>query len=1269
METSREVDDRRRRTIMSTERTKDDDADGRDGHAPKRQRLGDATTATLATMRSKKRYSIANEFEREISAASGGAFALSTSPRQSPSKVTRRETISPTAQQELRLPGRRETLSPRGFLALESMMRAPNEVDEADMLTGMHDNLPPHVIREFSPEKPNDDETEEHKVDETHEYMAPSDRRSTLDPTEVAAMLPPRSKTVDNRHATLSIDTRRDTLDPSQVAAMLPPRSTRHATSGAIDHSDRRDTLDPTQVAAMLPPRHGPRRETMDAREMLHIVESSPADRRATLDPIESMRLLRVDSPAPSASSASRRETLEPGAMSLLEASPIAANANDRRATLDPAEYSGLLQLGSDDDDDDAGGLQEMSLHMEYSIAESEAPSMEIEDDDDVNMLDDASRTDDAAPHRRPTPVTQDDDEDMVAAPAFASPPMKRTLATPLKSCLSARKPKPPTNNATTPTKTLTFGPPTGAEFRASDPSTAMTPMCERTAKAMFPLEKDEDAEDEETSVNSSILDEADLLADDDHASAYAFGPMQSPRRGSPRRKLPHPVVGVSPLDNLTEARRKRRASFSAKDMPAPSRRQSLLGVNVMADDSNAFIAGSAKKPIHRTKARGATPPKSTPFVDSSSEDEDIDVTGEYFTMPPALVVAPTTNGLDDLLADNSLSMPLTASSSTEGALDDDVSMAFLNVAPAMTDDGQDPTLDLGPVGPLASDPSLFSQESSFVPSSMETLAPILEESDLSRMDMSSDDDDDDEDEDENAEYQRRRQSVVVNLSGRFEKLGSSGKKKKTTSKHALLPLEDLPRPAALDLSDDSLNSSLDDVDMQDDDNLAVVDTDSVVPVDVPPVTLEALFAKLDVARIHTSVDAIMAGGPVTALQHVSPYEVDVRTSLASAQDELTSFIDELATVMETASGMHVPTHLAALYHNGPLPSSLATFYELKAYLVLGGWLEWRTKLEQARTTCLRPLLQSASSDKATLDAATATLGLKEDQEGHIVDGLLANEKATRAELETIEEQLVIRAELTGRLHALSRQVDSLHKTLSTHAAQTATLEARHANASMDVSEATLATQLDATKAAQETYQLASGVLKWRCLSVSAVAVALALQCKVWNATVHVALDVDLSAAVPTASFAVHSSPSVEVLGTDLQRVLFDTTALEKAAKLTLRSHDDVPTLLQTAEVTLLRAARVHKEVLFLETDHTVSVNDKTLQVRFTSQRRKIRFGVTWRLSPNVLFEPLTFALTDVTGLTKAQERAILDRLETVPRGFRRLRQLCQCVERYLDDL
>ncbi|KDO18019.1 hypothetical protein SPRG_16598 [Saprolegnia parasitica CBS 223.65] len=1168
----------------------------------------------------------------------------------------------------------------------------------------MHDNLPPHVIRDASPDMHrrntiDDDETEEHKMHERDERVVlPSDRRSTLEPTQVAALLPPRNtrrETLDDRRSTLdptqvaamlpprstrqetigdlSFDTRRSTLDPSQVASMLP--STRQATSDR-DMDDRRNTLDPTQVASMLPPRHGPRRETTD---MLPILASPRTDRRTTLDPIESMRMLRVESPEPSAA-ASRRETLEPGAMSLLEASPIAADPTDRRATLDPAEYSGLLQLDSDDDDDN-GGLQEMSLHMEYSIAESEAPSMEIEDDDDVNMLEEASgAADEDAPQRRPTPVTQDDDDDddVMAAPAFASPPMKRTLATPLKSCLSARKPKPPTTNASsTPTKTLTFGPPTGAEFRASDPSTAMTPMCERTAKAMFPLEKDEDAEDEETSVNSSILDEADLLVDDDHASAYAFGPMQSPRRGSPRRKLPPPVVGVSPLDNLTEARRKRRASFSAKDMPAPSRRQSLLGVNVMADDSNAFIAGSAKKHTQRLKARGTT--TSTPFVDSSSEDEDIDITGEFFTMPPALVVAPTTNGLDDLLADNTLSMP--ASSSSDGLDDnDDASMAFLNAPPNVTDDGQDPTLDLGPVGPLASDPSLFSQESSFVPSSMETLAPILEESDRSRMDMSSDDDDDDDDEDDDDgdEYQRRRQSVVVNLSGRFEKLGSSGKKKKSeSSKHALLPLEDLPRPAALDLSDDSLNSSLDEADMQDDDddhndnnNNILIDTDSVVPVDVPPVTLEALFAKLDVGRIHSSFDTTMAGGPVTALQLLSPYEVDVRTSLASAKDELTSFIDELAAVMETASGLPAPTHLAVLYHGGPLPSSLSTFYELKAYLVLGGWLEWRTKLEHARTTALRPLLQSAITDKAHLDAATATLGLKEDQEGHIVDGLYAHEKATRAELETIEEQLVIRAELTGRLQALRRQVESLQKTLSTHAAQTATLEARHANASMDVSPATLATQLDATKAAQETYQLASGASKWQCLSVSGVAVALALQCKVWNATVHVAMDVDLSAALPTASFAVHSSSlGVKALGTDLQRVLFDTNALENAAMRVLRSPDDVPTLLQSTEVTLLRAARVCKEVLLLETDHTVYVTDSNLLVQFTSQRRKIRFGVAWRLSPNVLFEPLTFALTGVTGLTKAQELAILDRLETVPRGFRRLRQLCQCVERYLDDL
>ncbi|OQR99713.1 hypothetical protein ACHHYP_04878 [Achlya hypogyna] len=1196
-------------------------SEAEEGNVAKRPRPDDDVEPTSFTSMRKRRgyrYSIANEFEREISAASTAVLVSSQESHE------RRETLSPTELLELRSAGRRETLSPRAFQTLESMMHQSTEGDEADMLTGMHSNLAPplHVIAEVSPEKADRRSTLEPAQVATL-FQGTSNRRETLDPSEMLQLdeppahrtslapngipRPPRAKdrraTLDPKAMPRSIPGRRNTLDPKDMSTLAQPGS---ATD--IRPSDRRATLDQSNL-------------------VLH--DNSPAkdDRRSTLDP-SSMALLEA-SPVRVLSREDRRTTLDPSSMQLLTASPVAESA-DRRATLDPADSMSLLRLddrrqtlesaaAGDSSDDDASlrppptpEPKDLSFHMgDYSIVGSERFA---------DSSDEEEAKDDPA-GRGAVPVTQDDPIDV--APMFASPPLKRTLATPLKSCLSARKPK----NAT-PTKTISFGSPRGAEFRVNDPSTAMTPMCDRTAKAMFPLEKPEEDEDEETSVNSSILDEADQFLDDDHSTSYSFGPMRSPRRGSPRSKK-LPIIGVSPLDNMTEARRKRRASFGAKDIVPPSRRQSLLGVNVMADDSNAFVAGSAKK----RKPQGRSPPQ-TAFVDSSSEDEDIDITGEYITLPPPVVVA--SNGLEDLLSEDLLAEPAS------------------RVEEAANDDG-DPTLDLGPVGALASDPSLFSQDASFVPSSMETLAPILEESDAasSRMDLSSDDDDDMEDDDEG--YLKRRRSLVINLGDKFERSGSSAKKKM-----AAVASPDAIRPSALDLSTGSLDSSVDDVSMD----------DEPAPSQVPDVTLEALFGELDVGALDASVDATLQQAPTVALTRVSSYEATAMATFAAAKNELTAFVDELRGVMAGAAANPLPTYLAATYHSRRLPPHLGSFYELKASHVLGGWFEWRRKLEDARAAALAPLVATTAEALARLTSVGATLGLKEAQEAETVRGLLGQEHATLRALESIEEQQVVRAEYAGRIANLARQVDGLARTLAQHEQQKAVLASRHANATTEVAPATVATQLAATRAAQETYALAASVGRWKCLSVAAAALALELQCTAWNATVTIALDVDLTATVPAAAFVLRPTEGLPHLAAMAQRVLFDVTALNNLAMRTLRSHADVPELLQAAEVELLRAVRVWKEVQTLQTDHSVELSDRAaFTVRFVSQRKKILFHVSWTLTPHVFFEQLQFKLDTTTGLTKAQELAILDRLQTVPRGFRRLRHLCQCVERYLDDL
>jgi hypothetical protein len=113
---------------------------------------------------------------------------------------------------------------------------------------------------------------------------------------------------------------------------------------------------------------------------------------------------------------------------------------------------------------------------------------------------------------------------------------------------LSARKAK------KTPPKNVIFGSPRGAEFHREDPSTSMTPICVREAKKMFPLDKPEEIaaymdEDEETSTNSSILEEADNFM-----ALYMPSP-KSKRQSSQEHSSIKKVKSFSPFD-LDSARR-----------------------------------------------------------------------------------------------------------------------------------------------------------------------------------------------------------------------------------------------------------------------------------------------------------------------------------------------------------------------------------------------------------------------------------------------------------------------------------------------------------------------------------------------------------------------------------------------------------------------------------------------------------------------------------------------------------------------------------------
>ncbi|OQS04888.1 hypothetical protein THRCLA_02917 [Thraustotheca clavata] len=1172
-------------------------------HSAKRRRT--EGTSLFARPRENKRFSIATEFEREISATAPLAMT----------SVGHRDTLSPSQMQSFAdFPSstRRETLSPRTFLELEN--------DQNQAISGLQKTL--HVIGEGSPYKETQEDTssdeEETKTDAKLTFY---DRRQTLDVSDVAKI----GATAVNR---------RETLDPAETDAFFtlespiqsmnnsmaptsPDRSALIACKSSEIHrnesstnrlqeqleqintrsplqKDRRQTIDPTQIFQM---DASPIRQTSNETQ-----KSNSGDRRATIEPAESLAMLQIDKRTTPQHGKRRRETIDPEALAQLDLSDDESRVFTSLKPKTPGEEN--IET------------RDISFHMgDYSVVESEHPL-------DSSLEDIEETKEGAISHSEGVVSAKKAPRSTLS---FQSPPSHRSTVTPLKSCLSGRKAK----KTTTPTKTITFGSPRGAEFRVNDPSTSMTPMCDRQAKAMFPLDKDEEEEDEETSVNSSILDEANQLVDDEDTSiSFPFGPMRSPRR-SPKKV----VIGVSPLDNMSEARRRRRASFGAKAIE-PSKRQSLLGVDVMRSDSNAFIAGSAKK----AKDPERPSPKAA-FADSSSEDEDMDITGEYILLPPPKVVV--SNGLSDLLNEN-LEIPKE------------------NVIAAQTADEDDCTLDLGPVGALASDPSLFlsSQEKTngFMPSSLETLAPIQEESDISRMDMSTDDEDEGEDED----YIHRRESLVVNLGDRFQKFSSSGKKK------ANKPVEDLSivKPTVLNLDD----SSDEDVDMESAETEKAPEV--LIPVSTPeePVSVDELFAKLNLSDIQAAMRVKISSTNVAALQSVSKYETEIASIFFAAKDEVKLFVSELRTVMSSAVTTPVAEYLKSLYYSNDSMEHLVALYKLKTWLVFGGWFEWRAKLEETRyhqiEQALAPLMQNVTELEHTL-----RMGDKVAEETKIVRNFFEKEKETEFGLDALQDHEVIRAENASRIQALETQIATIKRTLVKLNTQMTSISSRNESSPVEISNTILANQLTSTQQDEENYLLTSATSKWKCLSISAATMVVEMQCKAWNDTLVIKISIDLVGTVPNATCSIkYNDISSCILG-QTKRLLFDATSLENMAMLQLQSHRDTPVFLHQSEQELRRALRVWKEIIVLQTDYTLTLTNTMLSIRFVSQRKKIMFNLRLTLTPHTCYENLSLAIENTTGLTKTQEMAILDRLELVPRGYRRLRQLCQCVERYLDDL
>ncbi|ETV99988.1 hypothetical protein H310_07437 [Aphanomyces invadans] len=1267
------------------------------------------STNTQKAKVKKRGFSIAHEFEREISVSTSVSIPLdlqpsspipsSTAPPSSldlfspkpptPEKVApakantttarahRRETISPDRvpleSESHAGPGRRDTLSPDGLQGIQNLVLDESS-QESDRVDGMDDD-------------------EKDSLESNARSTSASERRARSS-----------ASYHDMKHA-VSDELRSNSWDKSLTS---PTNKSSLSASRPEDHVSRRSTLDPAEVAGIF-----------TGRDSLLVPATG---RRETLDPLEALAVLQggtsfTHDPTTAVAPADKPPH-EHNDVATKAAESAAATTRD---TVNPADLMALPMDNHDSSDDENQVLG--SFRVETTDGERRQGTHSAPQDAAINERNRLSVVTTSKPANLPSvapPVAaaRNHQGQVVTKPgphpSLFSPPMRRNQPTPLKSCLSARKMAVPKKaDDPTPTKSVVFGSPRGAEFRRNDPSTSMTPMCAQRTKEMFPLDKMDSDEDEVTSENTSILDEADHLMDKDESDdenqslSFPFGSIRSPTRKRSRASNGG-IKGLSPLDAMADARRQRRASIGVSGLPPPhlpssalkpSRRQSLLGVNVM-QSSDSLVIGSAKK----------KPRRATTSIESSSSD-DMDITGDYSNVasgpPSSKATAPDlSNGLGDLWNDN-YTPPKTAQLTVESS-----------------DDDEDQTLELGPVGHLQGDASLFaikhtsmastttavSATTHFVSEVQTSLHPIAEGEEggssrsslLSHLSLSDDDDDDDGPDDPN--YDAQRESLVINLGGKFDKMGSSGKKKKQN------PSPRAPTsPSSMSLEEASSRptSSIDAID-------AVASSPTATAVDLSlgspsldppqsptkPATMPASPAEqiADVPAVPSS--PLVTFAEFLAALSLDPVERTVQSEIVAcskllvvtpvlqhkdrwtqAMDELSTWLSEMSVERDRAVTKAIPSYLAKLVQSNAVPQDeVLALYEAHLHSVLAGWYAWRKRMESP--THWSTALTAVEADLAALQRLR--IGRDEAHERAAVQKLMAKELDMERSLEWIQEHQTLRAEAASRIAKLENELETLQLTLVQHDHDIALHRMKLDETSAAVSNQKLNERIHLVQEREDLYHIASRLSKWAPSTVSAAALELHLTIKSLNymdgITVRVKIDLaqagttrDKPVDVNVAPIVARKQPSIFYDIAALVRVtLLDPSRLEAVGATTVSQPQGVSTFLQWAEVDVMRSMRLWNDVEQVVLQYAVATDLAARQIRiaFVSFQSLVTLRVGLPLTSHFYFSrSIQPTVTVELGAAKVDVDELVRRIEAVPRGFRRLHAICTAVTTYIESL
>ncbi|OWZ20880.1 hypothetical protein PHMEG_0004647 [Phytophthora megakarya] len=536
--------------------------------------------------------------------------------------------------------------------------------------------------------------TARHLLEATDDAIS---RRDTVSPTALKAVLKTAEEVEETQ--TAELEAKSSEKSDSFTDVMFVPNLLEQ-------DAGRRSTLDPAEAASVVMAlQKEARRLSSSALETESSTESDSepidlSDEKARKWTKESNRAPLKNRKSPTASKEKRttsketesRKSSSPVKETKSTKAPKPTKINtERRMTIDPSDALMMLDNLQQEDDRcrqtiDEIGLLELTRRESVASGEKELVRKRIHDSDarggspDKRARSDSDNNDDhimesmvlgsceqavfrSDPTEKSQPQTSSRYQrspyelppSRITKPSLLSPPPggTRVRGTPLKGILSARKGPRSARDAaqTTPNKSVNFGPSQSAEFNHGSPSTSMTPMLAKDASRLFPLDhhsSEEEPDDAETSLNSSILDEADSLDEKEpkkirvhqitQIKKPGFDLLQSRRsslmapKSTDKKNRRHSMRGYSPLVARAEIRRRRRQTIN---VPRQYSKSATVTTALTATKKPTITSQSPSTTRRNAFLRPADAQKTScmRYADSSESSdagEDMEITGDY---------------------------------------------------------------------------------------------------------------------------------------------------------------------------------------------------------------------------------------------------------------------------------------------------------------------------------------------------------------------------------------------------------------------------------------------------------------------------------------------------------------------------------------------------------------------------------------------------------------------------------------------------------------